>query len=205
MRRREAIALVQLAPRCRQAVCGCGGIAIDARGSAIEHGRFRRSRALYKTRLRSLDFGLVLGADNRGNVVGKHQRGTAKHRLRYIIDLDARCPRKKLTCSYSGKRTQWPRIGIDRLHQNHFHKSVLPLNSAADPSNTTLPDRIITVCSTAFSVAGTFCSTTISPTPMRSLTSTSRRMTLPTITGANPVDGSSSNSHFGLVMSAMPS
>jgi hypothetical protein len=132
MGRRQAISLVELAPCRGSPVRSRGRITINAEGLAIEHGCFRGRRALGKLGLRGLHFRLGFGSDECAEIVRERERCAPQDRVGNVRRLHAGGPHdERAGCGRRVRAGGWLRAGLRT--QNHFHKSVLPLSSAAEP------------------------------------------------------------------------
>ena len=76
-----AVALVELAPIGRRAVRDGGRIPVGARPAAAKHRRLGRPTGAQQLIVERPQLGLVASRDDRGKIVGRHQRGAAPYRL----------------------------------------------------------------------------------------------------------------------------
>ena len=133
MARSETIALIEFAPGRRGAVGGGGRVAIGARGCAIEHGRFARRRTFGELRLRGLHFAARLRRATVAAILSAStsaaRRSTASGMARACTPA-AQAIKSRVASAASARAATW---SVARRTQNHFHKSVLPLSSCAEP------------------------------------------------------------------------
>ena len=133
MRGSETIALIELAPGRGGAVRGGGRIAIGARRrvrlNTVASRAVERSVSLACAACTS---GSASAATSRGDVVGQHQRRAPQHRIRNLRRLSRRLPRRSESRVAAAASARGD-VSTACRTQNHFHKSVFPLSSCAEP------------------------------------------------------------------------
>src|SRR6185369_11316083 len=98
--------------------------------------------------------------------------------------------------------TLMPDPHVACLRQNQAHKSSFRSSSRLAPSNTMRPDFSTSARGAIFNVAGMFCSTITTVVLDSRLIRVRLSITSRTMTGARPVDGSSSSKILGFVINA---